>query len=886
MKQFYTTVFGLITVTLFHGLSTDSLAQTTATWIGNGGDGNYSTAANWSTNQVPVNNGNTYNVVIPTGFTVDFDLATPSTVTGLELESGSTLNINNGRSLTVDDAAVISGLLQTVGGTFSAPNLAAKFDGNAAQIIASGGGNITHAAASYDGRGIARGDIFKAEGAGTVLDLSSLTSIDNLATASFTNIRAISALNGATLDLSNVTTLQGGGDSNDRLDLVVSGTDSVLDLSSLQSIPAGNVQFVVDVGTYSLPSLESVVNTSFSMSPGTVLNLPSLTSFSNRTLEVSANGTINVDVLTTMTSSSIVIGTGGTLNASNLDTFTNSTLTLGADQTLNVGPLSDIDNTRLIVSGGKSLAISDTIYDGRGIARGDIFKAEGTGTVLDLSSLTSIDNLATASFTNIRAISALNGATLDLSNVTTLQGGGDSNDRLDLVVSGTDSVLDLSSLQSIPAGNVQFVVDVGTYSLPSLESVVNTSFSMSPGTVLNLPSLTSFSNRTLEVSANGTINVDVLTTMTSSSIVIGTGGTLNASNLDTFTNSTLTLGADQTLNVGPLSDIDNTRLIVSGGKSLAISDTIYDGRGIARGDIFKAEGAGTVLDLSSLTSIDNLATASFTNIRAISALNGATLDLSNVTTLQGGGDSNDRLDLVVSGTDSVLDLSSLQSIPAGNVRFDASGGGTLKLGDMTATSALAIELDDPDTTLDVSGSLLLQAGSRFNATGAVKVQIGDHFTFDHTDETLFTADSAIFHFDGTDTQFLEVGGMDIGLPEDETLVTGNFALGQLIVGQDDQATMLQLLDVIDNGNRSSPEALYLNGLGGPDGLQILGDSTLIIDNIDVYATQNGDWIHINSLFGPGESLIAFDDGFIRLPEPTTLSILLMGVVSLTRRRTA
>ena len=155
-------------------------------------------------------------------------------------------------------------------------------------------------------------------------------------------------------------------------------------------------------------------------------------------------------------------------------------------------------------------------------------------------------------------------------------------------------------------------------------------------------------------------------------------------------------------------------------------------------------------------------------------------------------------------------------------------------------------------------------------------------------------DDGILKMLGTGTfaapQFLEVGGEDLGIldPNDPTAIPGtdgNFAIGQLVIGDPNQATVVELLDAIDNGNGPGLEALYLPGFGG-DGLRMFGGSRLIIESINVYAFLDGSWIHLNSLFGGGVTSIPLSDlvsdpeanGFIGIPEPATLAL---GLLALT-----
>ena len=74
-----------------------------------------------------------------------------------------------------------------------------------------------------------------------------------------------------------------------------------------------------------------------------------------------------------------------------------------------------------------------------------------------------------------------------------------------------------------------------------------------------------------------------------------------------------------------------------------------------------------------------------------------------------------------------------------------------------------------------------------------------------------------------------------------------------------------------------------------DGLQLLNGSTLTIGDIPVYALINGEMVELRSLFAPGEDVVRYteggSDGYVMLPEPATLALLLpLAAVALRRRR--
>ena len=158
--------------------------------------------------------------------------------------------------------------------------------------------------------------------------------------------------------------------------------------------------------------------------------------------------------------------------------------------------------------------------------------------------------------------------------------------------------------------------------------------------------------------------------------------------------------------------------------------------------------------------------------------------------------------------------------------------------------------------------LLHGAASTFSVTAGAAIRLAGNFSFDYTDEALLNGDAALVQLDGAGVQCLEVGGADLGV---DGATSGNFGLAQLTVGTDTDPVTAFVVDLVDNGNRASPEALYLYGSGGLDGLELLGGSTLYVGNINVYTLADGVMVHINDLFAGGQRIVAFDEGFVGNP---------------------
>jgi hypothetical protein len=167
------------------------------------------------------------------------------------------------------------------------------------------------------------------------------------------------------------------------------------------------------------------------------------------------------------------------------------------------------------------------------------------------------------------------------------------------------------------------------------------------------------------------------------------------------------------------------------------------------------------------------------------------------------------------------------------------------------------------------------------------VSIGKHLYNQTTNEAAADLSRIIISFASPGLHLLEVGGIDVGPINPGN--SGNFGIGRIEVGTIATPATLQLLDLFDNGNRGGnlPEALYLHGLGQGtpfESLALHGGSTLYLDNINVYARENGNWIWLNSLFGPRQTVVAYGGGYLHLPEPGVAAMLAAAGIAACRRR--
>ncbi len=820
-----------------------------------GGSGNWSAPENWTPEILipPLNiTGFTFCVEIPASSTVLCDVS--GEIDTLVLGSPGTrptLRIDPTGMLTVLGSSSIDGFIDVCAGTLTAEGAGTVFHGNRASIAVKDAGMASIGGTTMNTTGLTSAEILKCGGAGSLLDLDALTEID----ASFNDgsvavrTQTISATGGGELRLPNVMSVTGPTSDEDRLEILVDGADSEIDLSSLESLQAAGRNRI------------HVTN-------GGSLELPSIMLFDDTEVWAAAGSSV------------VAAGPGGAL----MRTF--------------------------------GLTTSSSI-----IASFD------PGALLDLSALSEID----ASFNDgsvvvqVHSISTTGGGELRLPNVTTITGPPRDEDRLDILVDGADSEIDLGSLESLQAAgrNRIHVTNGGSLELPSIMLLDDTEVwaaagssvvapgsggavmrtfglttssgilaSFDPGALLDLSALSE-----IDASFNdGSVAVQVHT------ISATGGGDLRLPNVTTITGPTrdedrldvLVDGADSEMDLGSLESLQATgrnRIHVTNGGALELpsimllDDTeVWAGAGssvVAAGpgdavmrtfglttssDILASFDPGALLDLSALSELD----ASFNDgsvavqVHTVSATGGGEIRMPNVDTISGPIRGEDRLDISVDGS-GMLTFGTLA--PARRVETSVTGAGSL---------------------LSVIDDIALSSPATLSVMGEGRLQFGGHFSHTHTNVVNVALSDAVVTANGT-SQTLEAAGLNVGggiLP-DILLADCNFGIRRLEVGAAGPATTLQVVDHIDNGHRGNgPEALYLWGDNetaagcSPDlkvdvgnGLAIAAGSTLVVDpHVQVYAYQmdgarGGNWVHINCLFPPGETMVEFDEGMVELVFP-------------------
>ncbi len=327
----------------------------------------------------------------------------------------------------------------------------------------------------------------------------------------------------------------------------------------------------------------------------------------------SGAGTTAIDSLTGSDNLSVTGGSLAIIGSASLSgklTIAGGSLTLGSSSVLSgqvwldggslnndgagntiTGNLSVVGGSTTITGTGAPLTVSGQVNVGAGFVN-----SSGAGAIVDVSgSLTFPFNVIGKSWT------VENGATFTASGPVTLAEGG-----FEVLSGGTVNLLELTSISE--SSEVSIIV-------------------RGSGSLVNLPALTSFNGASdLQVTTGAAVMAPLLTTMNGLTVSLDGTGTIQTSQWKTLTNGELVInGGDYVSSFAFLSDFDGSSIAIRNGASVALpAVTSYNGVS-PYGSSFDVDGAGSLLDLSSLTKL----TAGVAQL-TINISNGGTLIDSNL----------------------------------------------------------------------------------------------------------------------------------------------------------------------------------------------------------------------------------------------------------------
>ena len=405
----------------------------------------------------------------------------------------------------------------------------------------------------------------------------------------------------------------------------------VLDFPNLTNFFGGNCAGVfvnaLNGGRVSLTNL-AIINDGAAVfladGGASLIDLPalreSLGAFRLVSLEARNGGTVWVPTLKRGNTLAVTVNPGATMPVAQLERLTGITVNGG-----NVAfpALTNFNEGTFSVNNGAVVSAPNlTTYLQGSSCSADSWTVSGADSKLLLPALTNLTGGSCAGLD----VRALDGGLVLLTNVQIIADGVAT-----FLADGTNSLIDLRALQQSPATFRRVGFDArnhGTVWVPLLVGGATVEVALRGNGVLPVAQLRSLA----EISANGmTLSFPALTNFDSGSVTVENGAVVSAPNLTSYTR----------------------------GSSCA-------------GDFWAVNGAGSVLDLPGLASLNGGSCASL----AVSAVNGGLVRLTNLTTIADG-----QLGFLANGADSEIDLPALQQSQATFrlVDFEIRNGGDITL---------------------------------------------------------------------------------------------------------------------------------------------------------------------------------------------------------------
>jgi len=272
---------------------------------------------------------------------------------------------------------------------------------------------------------------------------------------------------------------------------------------------------------------------------GRVLNVPSLTSFSSSfgRLQASNGGAIQNGNLTSLAGVDLPLDGVSTIATDQIASYTDGSMTVSGGS-FTLSNLTDLDDANVTVEGGTSLCLPGiTSYTHDHTANGRTLEATGAGSTLDLANLATV--MASGGDFDSLYFEALAGGSVNLSALAQLNTG-----TIGLVSDGTGSVLDISSLTSFSSSSGRLLSSNGSTLLDGNLATLNGVQATLDGTDQQVAnSWTQFTNGGLTVTG-GSYTLDGLTDVDGSNLLVNRGGSLALPGLTGYTANNTTFQAD------------------------------------------------------------------------------------------------------------------------------------------------------------------------------------------------------------------------------------------------------------------------------------------------------------------------------------------------------
>ncbi len=501
------------------------------------------------------------------------------------------------------------------------------------------------------------GVTWTAQGAGSTLSLPGLSGLGVIANPSDT--LTVRALQGGRVNLSALAAI---GIISSGVQFQADGSGSLIDLSALTTFDSA----------WSQPYF--AVSASLSVTNQASVLDPRLTSLDNVAVTLDGTGTMAIGQWASLTDGSLTV-TGGS--------YTNGNAFSG---------MTDIDSSSLTVQGGADVSLPAVASFAKPPAYDYcVWTAEGPGSALSLTKLSHFGTI-NVYYDGLR-VQALQGGQVNLPALTTIGNASlgvsfqaDSSGYLNGKV--IDSLIDLSALTSFTPAWVQY----GGSSL----SVTN------GATVLDA-NLTDMDNVAVTLDGTGTVATNQWYSLTNGSLTV-TGGSYASA-------------------FAGLSDIDASNLSVQGGANVSLPLVAgFTELQVYTTVTWTAQGPGSTLSLTGLQGMGinaNSASQSLT----VQALQGGQVNLPALASI---GSLNPAVYFQADGSGSLIDLSSLTSFTP-PVPEDGPGGSLSVTNNATVLDAKLTDLANVAVTLDGTGTIAIDQWTSLTS-GSMTVT-GGWYTF-------------------------------------------------------------------------------------------------------------------------------------------------------------
>jgi GEVED domain/CARDB/Dockerin type I domain/Bacterial pre-peptidase C-terminal domain len=653
----------------------------------------------------------------------------------------------------------------------------------------------------------------RASGNGSVLDLRNLTTISGSNQLYTTlSIEALSGGKVDMRSLTTVTDVADGDPNGRATRFKADGSNSQIDISALTTIvdrtgftnngvwPGYSALIASNNGTILAPVLNSVAGTEINIDATGTINVPLLASATGGILTFTTIQSL--PLLANASLSSISVSYAGQTFPM-LSNINGASLYFSGSGNLSLLGVTNIDGASLTVSGGGTLSLPNvTSYvHTLGYTGTPSLRASGIGSVLDLRNITTVTG-SNQLYTTL-SIEALSGGKVDMRSLTTVTdvADGDPNGRATrFKADGSNSQIDISALTTI----VDRTSFTNNGNWPGYSALI----ASNNGTIL-APALNSVSGTEINIDATGKLNVPLLASATDGILNFSTFQSLPL--IANASSSTISVShASQTFPL--LSNINGASLYVSGGGTLSLPSVTGYVYTLERGStaVLRATGSGSELDLKNLISITG-SNQRYTTLY-VEALNGGTVDMRSMETVTdpvNGGNWGQATEFKADGANSQIDLSTLKTIVdltgysdnswPGYSALIAENNGTILAPVLNSISGTQITVD-ATATMTMSSQALTAIGSRISISGAAFPR------------PLVLRDGSYFSGSGSITGATAVSNSTVE-PLGNLVINGNFSLddsSQILINVGYQSPSPLFGSLVVNGDAVLDGTILLN----------------------------------------------------------------------------